>query len=177
MTDFFERLGQPRRFSIDAAALEREYLASSRAVHPDFHSTGSASDLTASLEASATLNEAYNTLRQPFARAEYLLSLLGGPTAAEHKAMPAAFLAEMLEAREAVEVALASASKESETTRLDREFRTQQDQLLHDAAQRFAKIEAMPTAEAGRTKLLTEIRGLLNAIRFVQGLLRDLHAD
>ena len=32
----FERLGLPRRFRLDAAELERNYLARSREVHPDF---------------------------------------------------------------------------------------------------------------------------------------------
>ena len=32
----FERLGLPRRFRLDPAELERNYLAKSREVHPDF---------------------------------------------------------------------------------------------------------------------------------------------
>ena len=46
----FERLGLPRRFRFDAAALERNYLQRSRQVHPDF--TGND---PASLQASAAL--------------------------------------------------------------------------------------------------------------------------
>src|SRR5947208_15229738 len=78
-------------------------MARSLAFHPDYHSAGSSADLAASLELSAAVNEAYNTLRDPFARAEYLLRLEGGPSAAEQKQMPPAFLAEMLEARERIE--------------------------------------------------------------------------
>src|SRR5436305_9381407 len=107
MQDHFDRLGLPRRFALDAAEVERQYLARSRAVHPDYHAAGSSADLAASLELSAALNEAYNTLRDPFARADYLLGLEGGPSAAEQKQMPPAFLAEMLEARERVEEAKA----------------------------------------------------------------------
>src|SRR5689334_9428852 len=105
MDDHFDRLGLPRRFAVDAAELERQYLARSRAVHPDYHAAGAAGDLEASLELSAAVNEAYNTLKDPFARAEYLLRLEGGPTAAEHGQMPPAFLAEMLDLREQVEAA------------------------------------------------------------------------
>src|SRR6476661_5951843 len=104
MTDnHYDRLGLPRRFVVDAGDLERAYLARSRAVHPDYHLAGPSADLGASLELSAALNEAYNTLRDPFARAEHLLALEGGPSAGEHRQMPAAFLAEMLEAREEIE--------------------------------------------------------------------------
>src|SRR5437016_4628720 len=94
----FERLGLPRRFHLDPAALERNYLAKSREVHPDF--TGN--DPT-SLRASAALNEAYATLRDPFRRAEYLLGIEGGPSANEVKQMPAEFLEEMLALRMRIE--------------------------------------------------------------------------
>src|SRR5437764_2739026 len=105
MNDAFLRLGLPRRFALDAVELERAYLAHSRAVHPDYHLAGSSAEVNASLELSAAVNEAYNTLRDPFRRAEHLLALEGGPSASEHKQMPAAFLAEMLDAREEIELA------------------------------------------------------------------------
>jgi molecular chaperone HscB len=172
--DHFERLGLPRRFAVDAAALEREYLARSRAVHPDFHSAGSSSDLAASMDSAAALNEAYNTVRQPFARAEHLLALEGGPSASEHKAMPPAFLAEMLEAREAVENARGS---DADVERLDREFRERRDQLFADVTRQFELLTQVPQGDPRRTKILHELHGLLNAIKFVQGLLRDLHDE
>src|SRR5215468_1083718 len=103
MTDHFHRLGLPRRFVLDAGALERAYLAHSRAVHPDYHLAGPSADLDASLELSAAVNEAYNILRDPFTRAEHLLALSGGPSAGEHRDMPMAFLVEMLDLREQIE--------------------------------------------------------------------------
>src|SRR5215510_860994 len=105
MNDAFHRLGLPRRFVVDAGALERAYLAHSRAVHPDYHLAGASADLNASTELSAAVNEAYNILRDPFARAEHLLALEGGPSAAEHKQVPPEFLAEMLDLREQLETA------------------------------------------------------------------------
>ena len=165
--DHFERLGFPRRFSIDAAELERVYLARSRAVHPDYHLAGSDAELAASLEASASVNEAYNTLRDPFARAEYLLRLEGGPSASEYKQMPAAFLTEMLEAREEIELAR---GKPAETERLERKFQTRFDSLMQQAAAIFA---VKPLDEAKRI----QIRGLLNAAKYVRGLISDLHNE
>src|SRR5205085_2753880 len=97
--DHFERLGLPRSFSLDAAAVEREYLARSRQLHPDYHQLGSTAEQAASVELTAALNEAYTTLKDPFRRAEYLLKLDGGPSASEQKDMPAEFLEEMLELR------------------------------------------------------------------------------
>ena len=73
--DHFARLGIPRLFFVDLAELERQYLARSREVHPDYHQLGSSVEQRASLESSSALNEAYVILRDPFRRAEYLLQL------------------------------------------------------------------------------------------------------
>src|SRR5688572_11143294 len=120
----YDRLGLPRRFVVDAGELERAYLARSRVAHPDYHLAGASADLGASLELSAALNEAYNTLRDPFARAEHLLALAGGPTAAEQRQMPPAFLAEMLDAREEIERARGNSA---EAQRLEGGFTARYD--------------------------------------------------
>src|SRR3954449_3397296 len=139
--DHFDRLGLPRRFAVDPAAVERAYIARSRAVHPDYHLSGSSADLSASLELSAAINEAYNTLRDPFTRAEYLLTLEGGPSAAGHKQMPAAFLAEMLELRERVEEARAGGPDNPAAAQLAAEFGARYDGLLREVGGRFAEFE------------------------------------
>jgi len=174
MPDYFERLGLPRRFSVDAAELERAYLMKSRAVHPDYHLAGSDADLATSLDASAGVNEAYSTLRDPFNRADYLLTLLGGPTASEHKQMPGAFLAEMLEAREQIE---AARDNVAEIARLDAEFTKEFGDLIQQVEELFANVERLPETDPKRANLLPQIRGLLNAAKYIRGLLRDLHAD
>src|SRR5437763_5513655 len=99
----FDVLGLPRRFALDPQQVEDSYLRRSREVHPDYHQLGAASERRASLEMTAALNEAYRTLRDPFRRAEYLLGLEGGPSAAEHREMSRAFLEEMLELRMQIE--------------------------------------------------------------------------
>jgi molecular chaperone HscB len=175
MRDHFDRLGMPRRFALDPAAVERAYVARSRAVHPDYHLSGPSADLAASLELSAALNEAYNTLRDPFTRAEYLLTLEGGPTAAEHKQMPPAFLAEMLELREQVEEARAGCPDDAAV--LADDFGRRYDGLLAAIGERFAEFERLSAGDPARPRLLAEVRGLLNAAKFVRGLNRDLHAD
>src|SRR5262245_16398343 len=142
--NYFDRLGLPRRFALEAGELEHQYLARSRAVHPDYHAAGSSADLAASLELSAALNEAYNALRDPFARADYLLGLEGGPSAAEQKQMPPAFLAEMLEARERVEEARAGGNVCSQVlVDLGEEFATRYSALLADVADCFDRLESL----------------------------------
>ncbi|MDY3560310.1 Fe-S protein assembly co-chaperone HscB [Gemmata sp. JC673] len=174
MTDYFHRLGLPRRFAVDAADLERAYFARSRAVHPDYHLAGSSADLNASLDLSAALNEAYNNLRDPFLRAEYLLGLMGGPSAAEQKQMPPAFLAEMLDAREELEAARGSPTK---TEQLEQAFGSRLAGILDDVAAAFGRLEPVAAGSPERVNLLARIRGLLNAARYIRGLIRDLNAE
>jgi molecular chaperone HscB len=178
MSDHYDRLGLPRRFVLDAAELERQYLARSRAVHPDYHATGSSADLAASLELSAAVNEAYNTLRDPFTRAEYLLGLEGGPTAGEHKQVPPAFLAEMLEARERVEEVRAAGSPCGlAAVELRDEFDAQYAAFLAAVAAGFAELEKLPPDDPKRADVRLRIRAQLNAAKYVRGLIRDLTAD
>jgi molecular chaperone HscB len=174
MPDHFERLGLPRCFSIDLAMLERAYLAQSRAVHPDFHLAGSDAALAASLEASAAANEAYNVLRDPFTRADYLLTLEGGPSASEHRQMPSAFLAEMLDAREQIE---AARGNDAATATLEQDFQQRFDALMTQVGDHLTKAIELPTLDAKRANLLTQTRGLLNAAKYVRGLLNDLHGE
>ena len=157
MTDHYERLGLPRRFSIDPAVLEAAYLDRSRAVHPDFHHAGSGGEQAASETLTAAVNEAYTTLKDQFRRAEHLLALLGGPTATEVKDIPPAFLMEMMDLREEIERADAAGKAKHET----------------DAKRRLDVIFSglVPLFEKGE---LFAVRRQLNAAKYLKGLLRDL---
>ena len=148
--DHFQRLGLSRRFPLDAAELERAYLSRSRTLHPDYHLAGSAAELSASLELSAALNEAYNTLRDPFARADYLLTLAGGPAASEFKQLPPNFLAEMLEAREEVEQARGTPAK---VARLDREITARAESIVGELEAAFERLESLPPNDPQRANL------------------------
>lgn len=104
--NYFELFGLPSRFRIDDAALEHAYRTLQRSVHPDAHAAGSDADRRAALQASARVNEAHRTLRDPVTRAEYLLELRGvDATAQTDTRLPLEFLTAQLERREAADVA------------------------------------------------------------------------
>ncbi len=166
----YERLGLPRRFSVDLAELERLYLAKSREVHPDFHSLASADAQAKSLVDTAAVNEAYITLKDSFRRADYLMQLLGGPTATQHKDMTQMFLMEMMDLREELEQAKTSHSEEA-IEKMERDLSSRFDDAMQSVAKQFEKIEAGAEAEA----ILLQIRKELNAAKVIRGLLRDVH--
>lgn len=167
MTDSFERLGLPRRFSVDPADVERRYLTLSRQSHPDFHGGASDADQAAAIAQTAALNQAYTTLTDPFRRAEYLLSLLGGPTAGQEKGQDQSFLMQMMDTRERMDEIRAAGGDLSE---LEADLVGQYDAVLADVGRRFATIEAAGSSPAE----LLGIRRQLNAARTLQSLLRDL---
>ena len=156
---------------MDPAELERNYLARSREVHPDH-----AGNDRASLEASAALNEAYTVLRDPFRRADYLLTLEGGPTAAEQKQAAPEFLEEMLDLRMRIEEAKHAADS-SERVTLERDLTRRRDALLADVGTLFEKLAPLPPDAPTRRELLVRIRQTLNATKYIQGLLRDLEEE
>ncbi len=179
-TTHFERLGLPQRFAVTPEAVESNYLLRSREVHPDFHQLGPAAQQRASTEATAALNEAFNALRDPFRRADYLLALEGGPTAAEHREMTPEFLEEMLDLRSQIEELRAAANNpggQDALNRMEAELLRRRDRLVEKVAGEFAMFERLPADDAGRPVTLRRVREALNTARYVEGLLRDLRAD
>jgi molecular chaperone HscB len=174
---YFETLGLPQRFAVEPAELERRYLERSRALHPDFHGLASGAEQRVSLEQTAVLNEAYATLSKPLARAEYLLKLEGGPSAAERKEMAPAFLEEMLELRMEIEELRGQGRDSPGLARMEGQLVKRLDGLVEQVGQAFAKLEALPLGSPQRANVLVQVRQLLNTAKYIQGLIRDLRAD
>lgn len=170
----FERLGLPVAFDVNLADLEHRYLAWSREFHPDYFQLRSHEDQQLSLSLSAALNDAYNTLKSPFRRAEYLLWLLGGPSASEHRAMPEGFLENVLELRMEIEELLETGGQGSaEAEQLHQRLDAERNHAMEKVADAFRDLEkrniGKPPAE-----LLRTLRSQLNTVKYYDGLLREL---
>lgn len=155
--------------------IEREYLARSRSFHPDFHHLGTAAEMRASLELTAALNEAYVTLRDPLRRAEYLLNLLGGPSARDQKNLDQEFLMTMMDVRERIEEA--RQSNPAALAEIEAELQDTQFTRLRRVEKCFDQLDELPLDHPGRPGLLAAIRQDLNAIKTIQSLTRDIHLD
>lgn len=107
--DHFSLFGLTRQFAVDMARLDQAYRQVQAEVHPDRFAGGSDAEKRLSMQWATRANEAYQTLRRPVARARYLLALAGVDTQEEtNTAMPADFLMQQMEWREAVAEARAS---------------------------------------------------------------------
>ncbi|MHB8666498.1 MAG: Fe-S protein assembly co-chaperone HscB [Burkholderiales bacterium] len=102
----FELFGLPQRFRLDLARLDEAYRELQSQVHPDRFVRASDAERRVSMQSATLVNEAYRTLKDPLARARYLLSLQRVDVAGEsNTAMPAEFLLQQMQWRESVEEA------------------------------------------------------------------------
>ncbi len=94
----------PQQFAIDRAQLDERWKALQREVHPDRFAAEGAAAQRVAMQWSVRINEAYQRLKDPLKRAAYLCELRGVPVNAEsNTAMPAAFLMQQMEWREALD--------------------------------------------------------------------------
>jgi len=155
-SDDFALFGLPERFAQDRAQIDARWKELQREAHPDkFAAQGDAAQRLA-MQWSVRINEAYRRLKDPLARAAYLCELRGAPIEAEkNTAMPAAFLMEQMELREALEEA---DSVEALEALGDPLAKTRSEAL--ERIRKFLDEDANPAAAAG------QVRGLMFIERF-----------
>ena len=165
--DHFATLAIPRDFAIDVAELERRVVEFGKDLHPD-RSAGDPAARTRAVLAAAQVNEAYSVLRDDTKRAEYVLKLEGGSSAAEDKSVPDGFLEKMLEERMELEDALGADADAIERVR--KRFDAQLAATTADVARLFREL-AIAT---DRGPVLKRLRANLNVMNYYRGLVRDL---
>lgn len=107
--DHFALFGLPRQFRLETGELEQRYRELQSRFHPDRAAALGATEQRQHLQAATRINEAFQTLKRPLARARYLLHLDGVDTAEEtNTSMPGDFLMAQMEWREQIADARAS---------------------------------------------------------------------
>ena len=76
-TNYFEIFALPQSYSVDRAALDERYRKLQQTVHPDRFATATDQERRISMQQTALINEAYETLKDPVLRGRYLLELDG----------------------------------------------------------------------------------------------------
>lgn len=101
--DHFSLFGLQRSYRLDPLALDKRYREIQSEVHPDRFTQAGDSERRLSMQWATRVNEAYQTLKKPLPRAQYLLTLAGHEVDGHsNTAMPPEFLMEQMEWREAV---------------------------------------------------------------------------
>jgi len=109
MQNHFDLFHLPQQFAIDTTALDKAYHEVQNQVHPDRFANASDAERRVAMQWATRANEAYQTLKNPFKRAAYLCELNGVDLQTEsNTAMPAEFLMQQMEWREALDEAKAA---------------------------------------------------------------------
>jgi molecular chaperone HscB len=103
--NFYEVFGCPMGVAVDGRTLERRFLALQRRLHPDKFAQDGPEQVEMSGKTSAAVNSAYQILRDPVSRVQYLLRLLGVNVLEEDSRtkVPPEVLAEVYDVRERLE--------------------------------------------------------------------------
>ena len=156
----FELFGVPAQFAQDRAQLDARWKDLQREAHPDKFAAQGAAAQRVAMQWSVRINEAYQRLKDPMRRAAYLCELGGAPIQAENNtAMPAAFLMQHMEWREAMDDATEVAALEA----------------LHDEVQQAHQTALQQCAQLIDTEhdlsaAAQQVRGLM----FIEKFLRDI---
>ena len=157
-SDDFEIMGLPRQFALERADLDARWKALQKQTHPDrFAGEGGVAQRVA-MQWSVRINEAYQRLKHPLQRAAYLCELLGAPVRAEdNTAMPAAFLMQQMEWREALD----DAGGLEDIEVLEREVTQAKRSMLQ-------KCEQLLVSSEGAQQAVQTVRALMFVERFAR---------
>ncbi|MEK6813300.1 MAG: hypothetical protein AABY65_01000 [Nitrospirota bacterium] len=100
----FEILGLPRRLSLDAGLIERQYHELARKFHPDYFRTASPLEQEISQGVASALNTAYRKIRDPIKRIETLLLIEGINVESMKKRIPPHLMDDLFRIREEIEL-------------------------------------------------------------------------
>jgi molecular chaperone HscB len=160
--DPFALLGLAPAYDVDLAALERAFFERSKQLHPDRVAGAPAAERVAQLSRARALNDAYQLVKRPVARAEYLLAR-AGVTIGDNERLDPTFLMEILDLREE----LAEARAAGATARVEALQHAMQ-------ARRTEALAALPALFAAGE--LPAIKDRLILLRYVNRYLEECDA-
>ena len=124
--DHFALFDLPRRYAQDKSELERLYHEVLARVHPDKHAHLGDAQRRLAMQWATRVNEAYQTRRRPLSRAQYLLQL-AGVDVEKARSMPAEFLMQQMEWRQAV-AEMSEAGAVAELEKLHRRLKQEMEE-------------------------------------------------
>lgn len=165
MPEYYALFGLAPKLNFDLKDLERRFYALSRKLHPDMHPL----DQQQALDATAELNDAYRTLRDPIRRAEYLLRQNGFDIGEQgSKNVPPELLEEVFE----LNMALENSPSRDDLEDARGKFTGFRDEVDQELAAKFDEYD-----RSGEKSVLADIRGLLNRRRYIRNLVNQVEQE
>lgn len=167
--NYFEIFGLPVSYTVDRQALAQRYRELQQEFHPDRFAAKSEREQRLAMQYAAQINEANNTLKDPVARAAYLLQLAGVQINPEQTTADGEFLMQQMILRERLEEVRDAADPEAELEDLGSETA----QLFNAQEQAFAQALESKALEDGKNALL-KLQFLAKLQRQIEELEEDL---
>ena len=146
--NYFQLFDIETSFDIDLAQLSQTYQLLQKAVHPDRFAHASSQEQLIAVQKSSEINDAYQTLKQPLKRAEYLLTLRGVELPNEqHTFGDTSFLMRQMELRE-----MLAEVKFSDD--IDSALESAQQELAQEYQQHFALMQTQVNENTDAANLL-----------------------
>ncbi|MDE3016166.1 MAG: Fe-S protein assembly co-chaperone HscB [Pseudomonadota bacterium] len=161
--NYFEILNLPVAFDLDLRALDAAYFKAQREHHPDRVAGKRAHERQAALQRSGDINAAYETLKSPLKRAQYLLSLQGITVGTDNDSVRPSpgLLQETLEWREKIEE-----SDAEKLTKLDNSLKAMQEKSTVLIASHYMESRwEMMTQETLRLRYIMKAREAIVILR------------
>lgn len=139
--NYFDLFGLPVDYVLDTGELSQRYRDLQRVVHPDRYANATDQDKRLALQQATQVNEAYETLRDPLRRAQYMLRLRGVDANQETATTrDAGFLMRQMELREALADVREHADPEQRLDELMRDIRRMIEAQIAQLAMQFETV-------------------------------------
>jgi len=197
--NYFEVFALPEKLVIDTAALEKQFYAMSRRLHPDRFASRPAAEQEEALRQSSLLNDAYRTLKDPILRTQYLLKLHGVELEEQSKAatdkaretgvekkqvVPPELLEEVFELNMQLQEMRAAKQMGEDEPELRRDLMTAKAAFDARMVETQAELEGLwarwdlavdANDEAGKASARDAMVALLNKRSYLRNLVRDVN--
>jgi len=173
-SNYYDFFGLEHRLALDPKDLEKRFYSLSRKYHPDLYTLKGEEEQQYALDATAILNDAYRTLRDPLTRAEYLLKENGFDIGEQgSKNVPPELLEEVFELNMALEE-LRGGDEEARAALAEaqKKFAGMRDDIDRELETKFLEYDRTRNRE-----VLSEIRGSLNRRRYVRNLVNEVEKE
>ena len=197
--NYFEVFSLPQKLAIDTAALEKQFYAMSRKLHPDRFASRPAAEQEEALKQSSLLNDAYRTLKDPILRTQYLLKLEGVELEEQSKAatdqaratgvekkqvVPPELLEEVFELNMQLQEMRVAKQMGEDEPELRRDLMTAKDAFDARMVETQAELEGLWARwdlavdsgdDAGKASARDAMAALLNKRSYLRNLVRDVN--
>ena len=171
--NYFEIFNLPLTYDIDLTKAGELFLELQKKVHPDRYASAGDQEKRIAMQQTSLINQAFQTLKNPVARAQYMLKLKGLDMDSEtDTTMDAAFLMEQMEFRESIAEVQDNSDPLAELDKMSADLKNKLEDLMNDFTLSFSEA----SYDAGR-EIVRKMQFIIKAKKEVDELSEKLEDE